>query len=149
MVLLSPQGERLTQRKVEELSKRSWIILLCGHYEGVDERVRLGLAQEELSIGDYVLTGGELPAMVFIDSLVRLLPGSLGEEASPCEESFSGGLLEYPQYTRPSQYHGMRVPEVLLSGDEARIANWRKLQALRRTDLKRPDLNRKNDGPTT
>ena len=142
VVLLSPQGERLTQGKVQELAVHPWLILLCGHYEGVDERVRSGLADEELSIGDYVLTCGELPAMVVIDSVVRLLPGSLGDERSTEEESFSEDLLEYPQYTRPPEYRGMRVPNVLLSGDAPRVAEWRKLQALRRTASKRPDLMR-------
>ncbi len=140
VVLLSPAGQPLTQQKVEDLSKARWLILLCGHYEGVDERVRAGLADEELSIGDYVLTCGELPAMVLIDSMVRLLPGSLGDQQSPEEESFRGNLLEYPQFTRPVEFQGMRVPEVLLSGDHDRIREWRKLQALRRTATQRPDL---------
>ena len=116
------------------------MILLCGHYEGVDERVRVGLAQEELSIGDYVLTCGELPAMVLIDSVVRLLPGSLGDCQSSKQDSFCSNLLEYPQYTRPEEYRGIRVPEELLSGDQARVAEWRKLQALRKTLAERPDL---------
>jgi len=140
VVLLSPQGEKLTQRKAQELAAKPWLILLCGHYEGVDDRVREGLVQEELSIGDYVLTCGELPAMVLIDSVVRLLPGSLGDDQSASEESFSGNLLEYPQYTRPVEFRGMRVPDVLLSGDAPRVAEWRKLQALRRTQARRPDL---------
>jgi tRNA (guanine37-N1)-methyltransferase len=140
VVLLSPQGKKLTQAEAERLSGIPWLVLLCGHYEGVDERVKAGLADEELSIGDYVLTCGELPAMVLIDSIVRLLPGSLGDEASTVDESFSGNLLEYPQYTRPPEYRGMRVPDVLLSGDFPRITEWRKLQALRRTADKRPDL---------
>ncbi|MBI3332645.1 MAG: tRNA (guanosine(37)-N1)-methyltransferase TrmD [Candidatus Omnitrophica bacterium] len=140
VILLSPQGERLTQGKAAELARRPWLILLCGHYEGVDERVRIGLAQEELSIGDYVLTCGELPAMVLVDSVARLLPGSLGDEQSPEEESFQGNLLEYPQYTRPEDYRGLRVPEILLSGDHEAVAEWRRLQALRRTIVKRPDL---------
>ena len=140
VVLLSPQGRKLNQKKALALAGRPWLILLCGHYEGVDERVRLKLADEELSIGDYVLTCGELPAMVLIDSVVRLLPGSLGDDQSAAEESFSGSLLEYPQYTRPAEFRGMRVPDVLLSGDAPRVAEWRKLQALRRTRAKRPDL---------
>ncbi len=140
VVLLSPQGEKLTQATVQRLAAVPWLILLCGHYEGVDDRVRAGLAAEEISIGDYILTCGELPAMVLVDALVRLLPGSLGDQQSPEEESFSGNLLEYPQYTRPSEYRGMRVPEVLLSGDLPRITEWRKLQSLRRTADKRPDL---------
>ena len=144
-VLLSPQGEKFTQKKAEELSRRPWVILLCGHYEGVDERVREALADEELSIGDYVLTCGELPAMVVVDSAVRLLPGSLGDERSTEQESFSDNLLEYPQYTRPAEYRGYRVPDILLTGDESRIATWRKLQAFRRTSQKRPDLS---NGPS-
>ena len=141
IILMSPQGKRMTQPDAERLAKIRWMILLCGHYEGVDERVRTGLADEEVSIGDYILTCGELPAMVLIDSVVRLLPGSLGDEQSPREESFGEGrLLEYPQYTRPTDYRGMRVPEILRSGDFVRIAEWRKLQALRRTWIKRPDL---------
>lgn len=142
VVLLSPQGEKLTQRKAKTLSKKSWLVLLCGHYEGVDDRVRKKLAAEELSIGDYVLTCGELPAMVLIDSVVRLLPGSLGCEQSAADESFSGNLLEYPQYTRPAEFRGMRVPDVLLSGDAPRVAEWRRLQSLRRTRAQRPDLTR-------
>ena len=142
VILLSPQGQKLTQRKVEALSKKPWLVLLCGHYEGVDDRVRKKLATEELSIGDYVLTCGELPAMVLIDSVVRLLPGSLGCERSAAEESFSDDLLEYPQYTRPAEFRGMRVPDVLLSGDAPKVAEWRRLQSLRRTRLKRPDLMR-------
>ena len=140
IVLLSPRGERLTQRKAERLARRPWLILLCGHYEGVDERVRRKLAQEELSIGDYVLTCGELPAMVVVDSVVRLLPGCLGNVQSAADESFRQDLLEYPHYTRPAEYRGMRVPDVLLSGDFPRVARWRKLQALRRTAAQRPDL---------
>ena len=140
VVLLCPQGKRLDQEGVERLAKRSWLILLCGHYEGVDERVRGTLADEEISIGDYVLTCGELPAMVLIDSVVRLIPGSLGDELSAMEESFSDNLLEYPQFTRPAEYRGLKVPDVLLSGDSPRIQEWRTLQALRKTSLKRPDL---------
>jgi tRNA (guanine37-N1)-methyltransferase len=140
VVLLSPQGEKLTQKKAEALAKKPWLVLLCGHYEGVDERVRQALADEELSIGDYVLTCGELPAMVLIDSVVRLLPGALGDEKSAAEESFGGNLLEYPHYTRPAEFRGMRVPDVLLSGDAPRVAEWRRLQSLRRTRAHRPDL---------
>ena len=146
VVLLSPRGEKLTQKAAQELAGKPWLILLCGHYEGVDERVREGLVDQELSIGDYVLTCGELPAMVLIDSVVRLLPGSLGDRESAAEESFSSRWLEYPQYTRPAEYRGMRVPDVLLSGDLPRVAEWRKLQALRRTASQRPDLI---DGPAT
>ena len=140
VVLLSPGGKKLTQEKSKELAARPWLILLCGHYEGIDERVRAGLADEELSIGDYVLTCGELPAMVLIDSVVRLIPGSLGDEQSVRDESFSSSLLEYPQYTRPADYRGMRVPDILLSGDEGKIAQWRRLQSLRKTKTQRPDL---------
>lgn len=142
VILLSPQGEKLTQRKAEALAKKPWLVLLCGHYEGVDERVRQALSDEELSIGDYVLTCGELPAMVLIDSVVRLLPRVLGCEQSAADESFSGNLLEYPHYTRPVEFRGMRVPNVLLSGNTPRVAEWRRLQSLRRTRLRRPDLTR-------
>ncbi len=148
VVLLSPQGRKLTQSDAQRLAQVPWLILLCGHYEGVDERVRIGLAQEEVSIGDYVLTCGELPAMVLIDVLVRLLPGSLGDERSAEEESFSGNLLEYPQYTRPAEYRGMRVPDLLLSGDFPRITEWRKHQALRRTADRRPDLIHGQSNPS-
>jgi len=140
VILLSPQGTPLVQRRAQELARSQWLILLCGHYEGVDERVREELVDEEISIGDYVLTCGELPAMVLVDSLVRLLPGALGHEQSTLEESFSENLLEYPQYTRPAEYRGMRVPDVLLSGNDSKIAEWRTLQALRRTAARRPDL---------
>jgi tRNA (guanine37-N1)-methyltransferase len=125
-----------------------WIILVCGHYEGFDERIRGGLGARELSIGDYVLSGGESAAMVVIDAVVRLLPGALGDEQSATEDSFSGGLLEYPHYTRPREYRGMRVPDVLLSGDHARIEAWRRQQALERTRLRRPDLGVDADGAT-
>lgn len=150
VVLLSPAGQRLTQAKAAELAARPWLMLLCGHYEGVDERVRTGLADEELSIGDYVLTCGELPAMVVLDSVVRLLPGALGDEQSAAQDSFTGNLLEYPQYTRPVEFRGMRVPDVLLSGDGGQIERWRKLQALRRTHVRRPELmqREKDDGPS-
>ena len=140
VVLLSPAGQRLTQAKAEAFAKKPWLILLCGHYEGVDERVRLQLAEEEISIGDYVLTCGELPAMVLMDSVVRLLPGTLGCEQSAADDSFCGNLLEYPQFTRPQEYRGMRVPDVLLSGDFPAIVRWRTHQSLRRTHIKRPDL---------
>lgn len=139
-VLLSPQGERLTQRTVVELAERPWIVLICGHYEGFDERIREGLSAREVSIGDYVLSGGEPAAMVLIDAMVRLLPGALGDESSPADESFSAGLLEYPQYTRPREFRGMVVPEILLSGDHARIAEWRREQSELRTKQRRPDL---------
>lgn len=139
-VMLTPQGEKLTQRAVTELAAEPWIVLICGHYEGFDERIRLGLSAREISIGDYVLSGGEPAAMVLIDAVVRLLPGALGDEASPVDESFSAGLLEYPQYTRPREYRGMTVPEILLSGDHAKIAAWRREQSQLRTQERRPDL---------
>lgn len=125
-----------------ELSAQERLILIAGRYEGFDERIRTGLGAEELSIGDYVLSGGELPAMVVIDAVVRLLEGALGDEDSAQNDSFRDGLLEYPQYTRPDEFRGMRVPEVLLSGDHARIAAWRRDQALERTRQRRPDLYR-------
>lgn len=115
-------------------------MLICGHYEGYDERIRQYLATDEISIGDYILTGGELGAMVIVDSVVRLLPGVLGNEASPVDDSFSSGLLEYPQYTRPADFRGLKVPDVLLSGNHQRIAEWREKESLRRTFLRRPDL---------
>ncbi len=139
-VLLTPQGEPLTQKLVERLAAEDWLILLCGHYEGFDERVRLGLAPLEISIGDYVLSGGETAAMVLIDAVVRLLPGALGDEMSAVDESFTSGLLEYPQYTRPREFRGMEAPEILLSGDHGRIAAWRRQQAIERTRERRPDL---------
>ncbi len=139
VLLMSPQGSTLTQAKVRELSRIDHLVILCGHYEGVDERVRLYLADEEISIGDYVLTGGELAAMVVVDSLVRLVPGAL-RVSSLEEESFSRGLLEYPQYTRPREYRGMGVPEILLSGDHERIRRWREQRALQKTRERRPDL---------
>lgn len=123
----------------ESFAKENHLLFICGHYEGFDERIRF-LADEELSIGDFVLTGGELAAMVVIDSIVRLLPGVLGNEDSPVQDSFSTGLLEYPQYTRPRDFRGMKVPDVLLSGDHKKIDEWRKKEALRRTFLRRPDL---------
>ena len=140
VVLLAPQGELLTQRIVQELAAASQLVLICGRYEGVDERVREQLVDREISIGDYVLTGGELPAMVIIDAVARLLPGVLGHADSSRTESFSDGLLEYPQYTRPTSYRGQRVPKVLLSGDHPRIETWRKLHAIARTAARRPDL---------
>ena len=140
VILLSPQGERLNQKIAKRLVKYKHLILICGHYEGVDERVRKYLVDEEISIGDYVLTGGELPAMVLVDSVIRLIPGVLGDKNSLNFESFEGNLLEYPQYTRPADFRDMRVPEVLLSGDHNKIGAWRKEQALRRTKQRRPDL---------
>jgi tRNA (guanine37-N1)-methyltransferase len=139
VVLLTPQGERLTQARVRDLAARERLILICGHYEGFDERIRT-LADLELSIGDYVLTGGELAAMVVTDATVRLIPGVLGAEDGTHEESFSEGLLEYPQYTRPREYRGMTVPDVLLSGNHAVIARWRAEEARKRTRERRADL---------
>ena len=140
VILLSPQGELFDQRKAEELCQCPHMMLICGHYEGVDERVREHLVTDELSIGDYVLTGGEIPALVVLDSVVRLIPGVLGGEQSALEESFAEGLLEYPQYTRPADFQGWGIPEVLLSGHHAEIARWRRTQSLRRTLQRRPDL---------
>jgi len=140
VVLLTPQGRPLEQRTVAELAGEQRLILLAGHYEGFDERIRQGLADVEISLGDYVLSGGEIAAMALIDAVVRLQPGALGKDESTAEESFSIGLLEYPQYTRPREFRGMTVPEILLSGDHAKIADWRLEQAKRRTMLKRPDL---------
>jgi tRNA (guanine37-N1)-methyltransferase len=139
-VLLTPQGEQFSQRIAEELAQAPRLLMICGRYEGFDERVRIGLKPREISIGDYVLTGGELPALVVIDSVVRLVPGAVGKQESVQSESFAEGLLEYPHYTRPDDFRGMKVPEVLLSGDHAKIAAWRAEQALRRTMERRPDL---------
>ena len=140
VLLMCPQGERFTQEKAEELAQEEELVFICGHYEGYDERIREHLVTDELSIGDFVLTGGELAAMTMIDSIVRLLPNVLGNEVSPEDDSFSTGLLEHPQYTRPASYRGYDMPEVLLSGDHARIEAWRKKESLRRTYLRRPDL---------
>jgi tRNA (guanine37-N1)-methyltransferase len=140
VILLCPQGKKLNQNIAKKLAKERNLILICGHYEGVDERVRQQLADEEISIGDYVLTGGELPAMVLVDSIVRLLPGVLGDKFSLKFESFEGNLLEYPHYTRPADYRGQKVPSVLLSGDHQKIEAWRKKEALIRTKARRPDL---------
>ena len=140
VIMLTPQGRRFDQAMATELSQETRLIFLAGRYEGFDERIRIGLNAEPVSIGDYVLSGGELAAMVIIDAVVRLLPGALGDDASSLEESFSEGLLEYPHYTRPEVYREMKVPEILLSGDHAKIAQWRKDQALARTREWRPDL---------
>lgn len=140
IVLLCPQGETFTQQKAEEFAREDHLIFICGHYEGYDERIRIGLVTDEISIGDYVLTGGELPAMVMIDSTVRLLPGVLGNENSAITDSFSTGLLEYPHYTRPTEFRGMQVPDVLLSGHHAHIEAWRRRESLRRTLQRRPEL---------
>ena len=139
VIYMSPQGKKLTQKKVEELAKQEHLIILCGHYEGIDQRVIDKIVDEEISIGDYVLTGGEIPAMVLIDSVSRYNSGVIAEESRE-EESFTNGLLEYPQYTRPEVFEGVKVPEVLLSGHHANIEKWRKEKALEITKLKRPDL---------
>jgi len=147
VILLTPQGQKFDQKKAAELSKENRLILISGKYEGFDERIRVGLDAEQISIGDYVLSGGELAAMVIIDAVVRLLPGVLGDEDSAKDDSFSestGGGLEYPQYTRPEVFRGLKVPDVLLSGDHKKIADWRRHQALERTQKWRPDLL-KND----
>jgi tRNA (guanine37-N1)-methyltransferase len=140
VILLTPQGRPFSQPIAQELSLYPHLVLICGHDEGVDERVREHLATDEISIGDYVLTGGELPAMVIIDAVVRLLPGVLGAEASSLDDSHASGLLEYPQYTRPAVYRGWSVPEVLLSGNHAQIARWRREQIIQRTLERRPEL---------
>jgi tRNA (guanine37-N1)-methyltransferase len=140
VILLTPQGRLMSQAVALELSQSHHLVFICGHYEGVDERVREHLATDEISIGDYVLTGGEVPAMVVIDAVLRLLPGVLGSEESPLEDSHAGGLLEYPHYTRPADFRGWTVPEVLLSGNHAEIARWRREQIIRRTLERRPDL---------
>ncbi|MBP7341468.1 MAG: tRNA (guanosine(37)-N1)-methyltransferase TrmD [Syntrophaceae bacterium] len=140
VVLLTPQGRTFTQKIAGELARRQHLILVCGRYEGFDERIRQHLADREISIGDYILTGGELSALVVIDAVSRLIPGVLGNDASVTAESFTRGLLEYPQYTRPAEYKGWRVPEVLVSGNHAQIERWQKAEALKRTWLRRPDL---------
>ncbi len=142
LIYMSPRGTPLTQSRAHDLAAGPGVILLCGRYEGVDERVIHARGIEEISIGDYVVSGGELPAMVLIDAVVRLLPGVIGAAASLSEESFEAGLLEYPQYTRPRLWEGMEIPEVLMSGDHARIAQWRKTQAEAITAARRPDLLR-------
>ncbi len=139
-VLLTPQGKVFKQSIAEELAKLEQVILICGRYEGVDERVRELVVDEEISIGDYVLSGGEIPAMVVIDTLVRLMPGVLGNEESLQSESFKEGSLDYPQYTQPREFQGLKVPEILLSGHHEEIAKWRKEQALQKTKEKRPEL---------
>ena len=140
VVYMTPQGRVFSQSIAEELAKEEDLIFLCGHYEGVDERILEEIVTDNLSIGDYVLTGGELPAMVMIDSISRLVPGVLSNETSAQYESFQDGLLEYPQYTRPEEFHGKRVPEVLLSGHHANIEKWRRQKSLERTYLRRPEL---------
>ena len=145
IILLTPQGRLFSQQIAQELSQYRHMVFICGHYEGVDERVREHLATDEISIGDYVLTGGEVPAMVVLDAVLRLVPGVLGSEESPLEDSHASGLLEYPQYTRPADFRGWPVPEVLLSGNHAQIAKWRREQIIRRTLERRPELLDKAD----
>jgi len=140
IILLTPQGRPFTQEVARQLAQCERIVLICGRYEGVDERVREYLVTDEISIGDYVLTGGEIPAMVVVDAVTRLLPGVLGDPGAPLEDSHAQGLLEYPHYTRPAEFRGWGVPEVLLSGHHARITRWRREQALKRTWERRPDL---------
>ncbi len=139
-ILLTPQGRTFDQAKAAELSTERRLLLIAGRYEGFDERIRTGLDAEQISIGDYVLNGGELPALVIIEAVLRLLPGALGDDDSARDDSFTNGLLEYPHYTRPEEFRGMKVPQILLSGDHARIAKWRAEQARLRTKKHRPDL---------
>ncbi len=145
VILLTPQGRPMDQRLVGELAKEPRLILIAGHYEGFDERIRVGLADMEVSLGDFVLSGGEVAAMALIDAIIRLLPGALGKDESIVEESFAAGLLEYPQYTRPREFRGMQVPEILLNGDHAKIAEWRREQARLRTMQRRPELWEKHE----
>lgn len=141
LILMTPQGVRFSQKIAQTLSCEKHLVFICGHYEGVDERVRIGLKPLEISIGDYILTNGSLAAMVVIDSIVRLVPGVLGNPNSPYQESFQNGLLEYPQYTRPSEFRGMKVPNELLSGNHDLIEKWRKKEAVKRTKERRPDIS--------
>lgn len=143
VILLCPQGATFNQKKAEELAKEEHLIFICGHYEGYDERIRENIVTDEISIGDFVLTGGELASMVIIDSVVRLLPGVLGNENSAVCDSFSTGLLEHPHYTRPADFRGMKVPDVLLSGNHSKIEEWRLNESLKRTKNRRPDLYEK------
>ena len=145
VILLTPQGQKFDQEKAVQLSGENRLILIAGRYEGFDERIRTGLSAEQISVGDFVLSGGEVAAMVIIEAVVRLLAGALGDEDSAKNDSFSEGLLEYPQYTRPEVFRGMKVPDILLSGDHGKIAKWRHEQALQRTKKRRPDLL-KDDG---
>lgn len=145
VILMTPQGETFNQKIAAELAEKKQIIIICGRYEGVDERIREHLTDREISIGDYILTGGELSALVLIDAVSRLIPGVLGNEESTLSESFSPGLLEYPQYTRPAEYNGWGVPEVLVSGNHAEIERWRRYESLKRTYKRRPDLLEKTE----
>lgn len=140
VVLMTPQGRPFTQGIAAELAEKPWLAIVCGHYEGFDERIREVLKPDEISIGDYVLTGGEIPAMAVLDAVTRLLPGVLGDPTSAATESFSHGLLEAPQYTRPETFRGLKVPDVLLSGNHAEIEKWRRAEAEKRTRARRPDL---------
>jgi tRNA (guanine37-N1)-methyltransferase len=140
VILLSPAGRRLDQALVRELAAEPWLVLVCGRYEGVDERVVAGLPVEEISIGDYVLSGGEIPALVVLEAVTRLVPGVVGKAESLVAESFEEGILDHPHYTRPQEFRGMRVPDVLLSGDHAEIAEWRRREAVEKTKRNRPDL---------
>ena len=143
VVLMTPQGKRFDQPAAKKMSKYKHIIVVCGHYEGIDERFRKKLVTDEISLGDFVLTGGEIPAMALVDSIVRLVPGVVGDEGSLEHESFESGLLEYPQYTRPAEFRGLKVPDVLLSGDHNKIDAWRRKMALSRTRSRRPDMYKK------
>jgi tRNA (guanine37-N1)-methyltransferase len=143
VILTTPQGEVFNQEMAKDLSKKENLLIVCGHYEGIDERVKEKLIDKEISIGDYILTSGNLPAMVIVDSLARLIPGVLGDDLSSEEESFENNLLEYPQYTKPVEFRGMKVPDVLLSGNHKLIKDWRKEQAILRTKERRPDLYKK------
>jgi tRNA (guanine37-N1)-methyltransferase len=147
LVMLTPQGRTFNQKVARELVKKSGLIILCGRYEGFDERIRTGLKPDEISVGDYVLSGGEIAAMAVVDAVVRLLPGALGCGASTESESFEKGLLDYPQYTRPPDYRGMKAPEILLSGNHAEIEKWRAQQARKRTRERRPDLSQEDEEP--
>jgi tRNA (guanine37-N1)-methyltransferase len=140
VILLSPAGRRLDQALVRELAAEPWLVLVCGRYEGVDERVVAGLPVEEISIGDYVLSGGEIPALVVLEAVTRLVPGVVGKAESLVAESFEEGILDHPHYTRPQEFRGMRVPDVLLAGDHAEIAEWRRREAVEKTKRNRPDL---------
>lgn len=140
VILMDPAGKPFNQKLAEELATEKQLIFICGHYEGYDERIRTELVTDEISIGDYILTGGELAAMTMVDSIVRLLPGALGNSESAASDSFSAGLLEHPHYTRPADFRGLKVPEVLLNGNHAKIEEWRQMESLRRTWERRPDL---------
>ncbi|WP_418790075.1 tRNA (guanosine(37)-N1)-methyltransferase TrmD [Phosphitispora sp. TUW77] len=145
VILLCPQGRVFKQETAKRLSGEAHLILICGHYEGIDERVREMIVDEEISIGDFVLTGGEIPAMVMVDAISRLIPGVLGDEDSYVNDSFYNGILEHPQYTRPREYKGIQVPEVLLSGNHEKIRQWRRKKSLQRTMQRRPDLLKRED----